>query len=245
MRHQGLQTPDFEVPALRLELRTKNNRLWTEIQKRWGHGHYTGVRRCCAELGLHESVVGQLMNLRQSPYLQTTDGRPVLRKAAQVLCDALYMFPDDLFPRSLYSGVMPKRVLVATVEPEQFSALSASDRPKLITDGAESLDASVLAQELKQAVAKALHTLPPREQIVIRRRFGLDGPEQTLRAIGEELGIEKERVRQIVESALRNLRHPTRTAIVEEFADRQSRDRARYRAGYGELLNARRLATRG
>ena len=237
MRHQGLQTPDFEVPALRLELRTKNNRLWTEIQKRWGHGNYTGVRRCCAELGLSESVVGQLMNLKQSPYLQTTDGRPVLRKTARVLCDALYMFPDDLFPRSLYSGVMPKRVLVATVEPEQFSALSASDKPKLITDGAESLDASVLAKELKQAVAQALHTLTPREQIVIRRRFGLDGPEQTLRAIGEGLGIKTERVRQIEESALRKLRHPRRSAHVKMLAEfeqpEQPRDRARRLAARG------------
>ena len=240
MRHQGLQTTE-NVPALRLELRTKNNRLWTEIDKRWGHGNYTGVRRCCAELGLSESVVGQLMNLRQSPY-KKTDGRPVLRKAAQVLCDALYLFPEDLFPRSLYSGVMPKRVLVATVEPEQFSALSASDRPKLITDGAESLDASVLAKELKQAVAQALHTLTPREQIVIRRRFGLDGPEQTLRAIGEGLGIETERVRQIEDMALRKLRHPRRSAHVEMLAEfeqpEQPRDRAR-------RLAARRLATRG
>lgn len=205
------------TPALRLELRTKNNRLWTAINERWGHGSYRGMRACAEALGLTPSQIGSLVNLQQSPYLKTSDGKVVLRKGAQVLCDALHMFAEDLFPRSLYSGVMPKRVLVATVAPEQFAALSSHDTRHLITDGAETLDQSVLGTELKLAIAESLHSLTPGEERVIRARFGMDGPEQTLKEISIKKNLTTERIRQIEKKALRKLRHPSRSKALKGF----------------------------
>jgi RNA polymerase sigma factor (sigma-70 family) len=65
----------------------------------------------------------------------------------------------------------------------------------------------ILAEKLIQdQVHEAIAKLPPREQLVIKRRFGLDGGEaRSLREIGDEIGVTRERVRQIQDKALRRL----------------------------------------
>ncbi len=64
---------------------------------------------------------------------------------------------------------------------------------------------------LADRIRDTLMTLSPRERRVIERRFGLfDDQEQTLTAIGREIGVTRERIRQIESSALRKLRHPSR-----------------------------------
>ncbi len=63
---------------------------------------------------------------------------------------------------------------------------------------------------LEERVQELLETLPPREALVVRLRYGLPtGEVHTLKQIGEKLGITRERVRQIENQALRRLRHPS------------------------------------
>lgn len=82
-----------------------------------------------------------------------------------------------------------------------------------ITPEEELLDVS--AQE---SLEKVLNTLAPRETLVIKLRYGLtDGTEYTLAEIGRQLGISRERVRQIEDEALRKLRHHTRVQYLEEL----------------------------
>ena len=71
---------------------------------------------------------------------------------------------------------------------------------------------------MKQALNDVLETITPREEKVIRLRFGLDdGKERTLEQVGNVFGVTRERIRQIEAKALRKLRHPTRSKKLRSF----------------------------
>lgn len=74
-------------------------------------------------------------------------------------------------------------------------------------------------EDMKENINVVLSTLNQREEQVIRLRFGLDnGHEKTLEEIGKELGVTRERVRQIEDKALRKLRNPSRFKYISNFA---------------------------
>ena len=73
---------------------------------------------------------------------------------------------------------------------------------------------------LREVIEKELHTLTPREEHVIKLRFGLyDGRGRTLEEVGKEFDITRERIRQIEAKALRKLRHPSRARHLRGFLD--------------------------
>ena len=79
---------------------------------------------------------------------------------------------------------------------------------------AEATSTSILREELE----RQLHTLTPREEHVIKLRFGLyDGRTRTLEEVGKEFDITRERIRQIENKAIRKLRHPSRAKRIRDF----------------------------
>ena len=81
---------------------------------------------------------------------------------------------------------------------------------------AEATSTNILREELE----RQLHTLTPREEHVIKLRFGLyDGRPRTLEEVGKEFDITRERIRQIEAKALRKLRHPSRARHLRGFME--------------------------
>ena len=81
----------------------------------------------------------------------------------------------------------------------------------------EPADAATFAL-LQEQIANVLKTLTPREEMVLRLRYGLeDGRMHTLEEVGEEFQVTRERIRQIEAKALRKLRHPSRSRILRDF----------------------------
>ena len=73
---------------------------------------------------------------------------------------------------------------------------------------------------LREVIERELHTLTPREEYVIKLRFGLyDGRTRTLEEVGQKFNITRERIRQIEAKALRKLRHPSRARRMRGFLD--------------------------
>ena len=81
----------------------------------------------------------------------------------------------------------------------------------------EPADAASYAM-LREQLAGVLKTLTPREERVLRLRYGLtDGRMHTLEEVGEEFNVTRERIRQIEAKALRKLRHPSRSKVLKDF----------------------------
>ena len=73
---------------------------------------------------------------------------------------------------------------------------------------------------LKEQLADVLKTLTPREEKVLRLRFGLeDGRPRTLEEVGKEFNVTRERIRQIEAKALRKLRHPSRSRKLKDYLE--------------------------
>jgi len=79
---------------------------------------------------------------------------------------------------------------------------------------------AVININLKEQTESVLQTLTPREEQVIKMRFGLgDGSEHTLEEVGQRFSVTRERIRQIEAKALRKLRHPSRSRMLKTFLD--------------------------
>ena len=79
---------------------------------------------------------------------------------------------------------------------------------------------SVAATMLKEHLLGVLDTLTPREEKVLRLRYGIDdGKPRTLEEVGKEFNVTRERIRQIEAKALRKLRHPSRSKTLKDFLE--------------------------
>lgn len=191
---------------LRVEVRTRNNVLWHVI-----FDQYRSVAAFCRAHELHQQIVGDYLNLTNSPY-----GKDGLRPTAQQLCSIAGLDSDALFPVTLYEGVVPNRY-VAEVESRRFLPLAAAGRLALPANQ----DTIVNDGELARTMSATLETLTPREGKMLRLRYGLNGEdEHTLEELGAQFSVGKERVRQIILMAMRKLRRPNNLKRLQPFLEK-------------------------
>jgi RNA polymerase sigma factor (sigma-70 family) len=198
---------------VRIELRAKNAELHRVVTANGG----TVASFCRDHGGLSQQTVGGFINLTVSPYMK--DGRP--RPITVKLSEIAVMLVEDLFPTSLYRTLVTGP-LVGEVSVDRFVALSTARMLSLPA----AQETTVEQGELQATLAGVLKTITPRERLVITRRFGLDvgGHEDddrpTYEEVGAELGVTLERVRQIEKTALRKLRHPSRSRALRAYIGR-------------------------
>jgi len=81
------------------------------------------------------------------------------------------------------------------------------------------IDAAIQS-ELRETTTRVLASLAPREERILRMRFGLGmNKDHTLEEVGRQFSVTRERIRQIEAKALRKLKHPTRSRVLRSFLD--------------------------
>ena len=81
---------------------------------------------------------------------------------------------------------------------------------------------AVISSNLREQTSNVLRTLTPREELVLRMRFGVgEGSEHTLEEVGKSFNVTSERIRQIESKALRKLRQPSWVSKLKPFLDDQ------------------------
>jgi RNA polymerase primary sigma factor len=124
---------------------------------------------------------------------------------------------DEEVSEALQLSVERVRELTQVLpQPISLDGLVGEDQDTRLSDvvadaNATNLESAAEQRLLEDQIRDTLLTLTPRERRVIERRFGLsDDHDDTLTAIGREIGVTRERIRQIESTALRKLRHPSR-----------------------------------
>jgi RNA polymerase primary sigma factor len=118
-----------------------------------------------------------------------------------------------------------RKVLKIAQEPISLETPIGEEEDSHIGDFIEDRQAvspseAVISVNLKEYTSQVLRTLTPREERVIKMRFGLeDGSEHTLEEVGQSFQVTRERIRQIEAKALRKLRHPSRSRKLKAFVD--------------------------
>ena len=87
----------------------------------------------------------------------------------------------------------------------------------MVNEDSPNADRGLITESLSKEIERALCTLTPREAEILRQFFGIGCAEKTLEEIGEELGLTRERVRQIKEKAIRRLKGGQRSHILQTY----------------------------
>ena len=125
-------------------------------------------------------------------------------------------------------GMTPEKVreiLKIAQDPVSLETPIGEEEDSHLGDFIEDYDSPAPAETasyslLKEQLNEVLHTLTPREEHVLKLRFGLeDGRTRTLEEVGSEFHITRERIRQIEAKALRKLRHPSRSKRLKDYLD--------------------------
>ena len=133
--------------------------------------------------------------------------------------------PEEVASRLDYPVGKVKSVMKASMEPISLDRPIGEDDDSNLSDFIEdtatsSPDQNAAHSMLKDQVARVLATLTPREEKVVRLRFGLgDGTPRTLEEVGTIFKVTRERVRQIEAKALRKLMHPSRSRKLKGYID--------------------------
>jgi RNA polymerase primary sigma factor len=133
--------------------------------------------------------------------------------------------PDEVGAAVELSADRIREMLALLPHPMSIDAPMGDEQDTQLSDfivDEQALSGEELANQrmLREQLRRALDSLTGRERRVLELRYGLDGDaDRTLSEIGDELGVTRERIRQIEAKALRKLRHPARAKRLRAFAD--------------------------
>lgn len=172
--------------SYRVTVKVRNANLLRAIEK---SGHKPSVKLC--ELsGISYAHLNELINMTMTPIDRDGNVKPSVEK----LCVFLNKMPSELFDFDQMHNSLNtnKSEFDADVEDVLTIRNNSSDMDRF---------------QLNGLVESALESLTPREEKILRLRFGFDGPSHTLEDLGKVEGVTRERIREIETKALRKLRN--------------------------------------
>jgi RNA polymerase sigma factor (sigma-70 family) len=185
----------------RVKVSVRNNLILKAIEDQ---GHES-IKHFCEVYDLKAVDVRNVINFTKRPMQPNGE----FCTTANKLMEALGAAPTDLWTVEQLELGLTRNSVERVVGQKALDSLLGMDNGEMIA--IETPDEKLSKRERKLVLIGVLESLPDREQYVIANRFGLGCEEKTLEEIGEELGVHRERVRQIESKALCKLRHPSRS----------------------------------
>jgi len=194
------------MKELEVAIKLRNNRL---KERRLALG--LSQVKLAKKLHINAGTYGILENLRSSPF-QKRNGEwtsTVVKLAAFYKVE-----PAELFPEIIWG--IERSSATKKVDAGDLYLTTSQHTLKLLEPASASTDTE--RRELKETIMRVLSTLGSRERAILTMRYGLDGNAYTLEEVAEQVGVTRERIRQIEAKAFRKLRHPSRSKCLYELA---------------------------
>lgn len=183
----------------RIEIKVRNNWLLKQIESRG----YRSVYDFCVKNKLSLNMVSRYASLKVAPIGANGEWKPSFIKIAKALkCE-----PRDICPPQHLEQALKKNTAKLEVGVKDLA---------LFIEQATTPEVYLEYDDTARLISESLKTLPPKEERVLRLRYGLmpDGQERTLREVGEMFGVGGQRIRQIEARALRRLKHPRHSRLL-------------------------------
>jgi len=175
--------------------------------------------------GITRAVVDQSRTIRIPVHMQETLNK--LTRTGRALVHKLGRepTPDELAEEMSLPAEKARHLMKVAWQPLSLSSPTGPDDDAQLGDFVEdktaiSADDALIETDLNGQIHKVLATLSPREEKILRMRFGIgEKSERTLEEVGNDFSVTRERIRQIEAKALRKLRHASRSKILRTFLD--------------------------
>lgn len=133
--------------------------------------------------------------------------------------------PEEIASRLKMPADKVKSILKVAKEPISLETPVGEEEDSHLRDFIEDKAApspldDVILDDLKKQISRIIASLNSKEQIIIKKRFGIGDDPHTLEEVGKEFSVTRERIRQIEVKALRKLRHPSRSKWLRDFMER-------------------------
>jgi hypothetical protein len=172
-----------------LEAKVKNG-LIVRAMRECGYTTVASLARACH---VKQGALGRLLNLKLSALDSEGQWRPQVIR----LCECLNRMPAELFNQQQQEVALKTNKVERFIEAADIQYFMQRNRP---------VEELLEYEHLQKDVDELLSGLLPREARIIKKRFGIDGEERTLRSLVQEEGVTVERVRQIEAKGLRKMR---------------------------------------
>jgi RNA polymerase primary sigma factor len=176
--------------------------------------------------GITRAITDQSRTIRLPVHMQETlnkvtrTGRSLVHKLGREPT------PDEVAEEMSLPTTKVRELLKIARQPLSLEAPAGSEDEAQLADFVEyknvvAADDAIIATDLAAQTRKVLATLTPREERILRMRFGIgENAEHTLEEVGNTFSVTRERIRQIEAKALRKLRHPSRGKRLKAFTDK-------------------------
>lgn len=203
-----------DAKEFRVTMQLRNNRM-LELREAKGWTQTEAALACLVS----QSAWCELETLRGKPTVWGGGWRSrqrvrVWSKAALKIADAFDVTPEWLWPEEVQAVAGGRHAV----------KVGADEALALMGEMREPLELQPVPGELRAEVRKVLATLTPREEKVLRMRFGIgEKSDHTLEEVGQDFEVTRSRIRQIEAGALRKLRRPSVRRALEPFAADEGR----------------------
>lgn len=170
-----------------------------------GFNSASELSRAC---GVHSSTIGGYLCLRKKAMNHDGEWSPAIIKISAVL----KCLPQEMFPPQHIKYALEKNTSSSYMNIQDVNLITNSLRTAALP-----ADEVIMKREASEAINSVLSELPEIQRDILSRRFGLNGPEQTLEEVANFYGITRERVRQREANAIRQIRYTSLSKKIRPF----------------------------